>query len=52
MPYRLMQHSGNGKFEVVNVESGKRHGKTTKGKAESQMRLLRAIEYGWKPKKK
>jgi hypothetical protein len=52
MPYRLMQHAGNGKFEVVNVGSGKRHGKTTKTKAESQMRLLRGIEYGMKPKKK
>lgn len=44
MPYKLMQRGSNGKYEVVNVETGMGHGKTTKEKAMRQQRLLYAIE--------
>lgn len=50
MPYKLKEIGG--RYEVMNVESGKTHGKTSKKKAESQMRLLRAIEHGFKPKRR
>lgn len=50
MPYKL--HEIGGKYEVMNIGSGKSHGKTSKPKAISQMKLLRAIEHGWKPTKK
>ncbi len=51
MPYAILPEIG-GKFEVMNVESGKKHGKTTKTKAIKQMRLLNAIAHGFKPKRK
>lgn len=47
MPYKLKEIGG--KYEVMNVDTHKAHGLTTKKKASSQMRLLRAIEHGWKP---
>lgn len=47
MPYHIQKTDG--KFEVMNIKSGRTHGKTTKAKAERQMRLLRAIEHGFKP---
>lgn len=47
MPYDIKKSSG--KYEVMNLQSGRSHGKTTKKKAEKQIRLLRAIEHGWKP---
>jgi hypothetical protein len=50
MPYKIKGIGGT--YEVMNVESGKTHGKTSKKKAESQMRLLRAIEHGFKPRRK
>ena len=40
----------HGKFEVVNVDTGKIHAKSTTLKnAKSQVRLLNAIDHGWKP---
>jgi hypothetical protein len=50
MPYKLKKIGG--KYEVMNLDSGKKHGKTSKKKAESQLRLLRAIEHGFVPKKR
>lgn len=49
MPYGAFKLNGN-KYEVKNVKTGEIHAKgTTKEKAEKQMRLLRAIEHGYKP---
>lgn len=39
-----MQRGTNGKYEVVNTQTGKGHGKTTKEKAVKQQRLLYALE--------
>jgi hypothetical protein len=50
MPYKL--HEIGGKYEVMNIGTGKTHGKTTKAKAISQMNLLNAIKHGFKPSKK
>ena len=51
MPFKLKEIGG--KFEVMNLDSGKTYGRTSKSKAESQMRLLTAIkEGGFKPMKK
>ena len=48
MPYKVK--ATDGKFKVVNPETGKVHAKkTTKTKAEKQARLLRAVEHGFKP---
>jgi len=47
MPYHLVKEGK--KFEVKNMDTGKGHGKTTKTKAESQMRLLRGLEQGFIP---
>ena len=45
MPYEV-KHKGAGRYEVVNKRTGAGHGLTTKAKAEKQMRLLNAVEYG------
>lgn len=51
MPYKIKEKGT--KYQVMNIESGKVHSKgTTKGKAEKQVRLLRAIEHGFKPRRK
>lgn len=50
MPYKIKKTDS--KFEVMNIDTGRKHGKTTKTKALRQMKLLRAIEHGFKPKKK
>jgi len=47
MPYKLKRTDGG--YEVVNVATGRKHGKTTKSMAEKQLHLLRGIEHGWKP---
>lgn len=49
MPYAIAR-TGR-KYEVMNLESGKGHGATTKAKAVRQERLLRAIEHGFKPRR-
>ena len=48
--YKLKEIGG--KYEVMNVDSGRTHGKTSKKKAQAQMRLLQAIEHGYIPKRK
>jgi hypothetical protein len=47
----VMEERG-GKYEIVNKDSGRRHGKTTKSKAAKQMRLLQAIEHGFIPRRR
>ena len=47
MPYTIKKIDGH--FEVVNKDTGKSHGITTKKKAMAQERLLRAIQHGFKP---
>ena len=50
MPY-AMKKSGNA-YQVVNRQTGKVHAKhTTAAKAKAQMRLMRAVDHGWKPTK-
>ncbi len=43
-----IRKTGGGKYRVSTPHGTKAKG-TTKKKAESQSRLLRAIERGWKP---
>jgi hypothetical protein len=50
MPYKLKEIGGE--YEVMNVQSRKTHGKTSKKNAKAQMRLLQAIEHGYIPKRK
>lgn len=50
MPYQIRPRGT--KFELVNVATGHGFGKTTKGKAERQKRLLLAIEHGYDPSKR
>ena len=46
MPYQLIKLP-TGKYRVINTETKKVHSdSTTKEKAQSQLRLLNAIEYG------
>lgn len=49
MPYKIVKSGG--KYNVVNTESGsvKARG-TTKEKAEAQVRFLRGLEHGMKPR--
>lgn len=53
MPYKLMKKRGQDLYWVVSKESGKKHSEEpiTKKKAEAQMRLLYAVESGYKPSK-
>ena len=41
MPYQVIKK--NNKYEVMNTQTGKTHGETTKKKAEAQKRLLDMI---------
>ena len=51
MPYAILPV--NGAFKVVNTATGQVHAEhTTRPKAEAQVRLLRGIEHGMKPRKK
>ena len=48
MPYAMIS-VGGGMFRVVNTSTGKVHAeRTTKAKAEAQLRLLRGVEHGMK----
>jgi hypothetical protein len=48
MPYEMKKVDG--KYKVVNKETGKVHAKaTSKKKAQAQMRLLHGVDTGWKP---
>ena len=49
MPYAI-RPAGDGRFEVVNTATGKVHARhTSRVKAERQVRLLHAVEHGFKP---
>ena len=49
MPYHITRH-GDGSYTVRNVETGRVLSKhTTLEKAEAQVRLLQAIDHGFKP---
>lgn len=51
MPYAIRKRDG--KYCVVNTATGVVKAKhTTKAKAESQLRLLRGVEHGMKPRKR
>ena len=51
MPYAILPSDGG--FKVVNTSNGAVHAKhTTRAKAEAQVRLLRGVEHGMKPRKK
>jgi hypothetical protein len=47
MPYRMKKNK-DGTYDVDSPTS-KRAKHTTKAKAKSQIRLLNAVEHGWKP---
>jgi hypothetical protein len=51
MPYEIVQvGTYPRRYSVVNIVTGEVHAKnTTLAKAEAQIRLLRAVEHGWKP---
>jgi hypothetical protein len=50
MPYEKVS-VGHGKYNVVNKDTGEVHARgTTSGKADAQMRLLRGVEHGMKPR--
>jgi hypothetical protein len=52
MPYVIRKVRNKNCYSVKNIESGKIHAKcATKEKAKKQIRLLNAIEHGWKPSK-
>jgi hypothetical protein len=49
MPYKI-ERDGNSGWRVVNTETGDVKGSgMTRENAESQLRLLNAIEHGYKP---
>ena len=49
MPYKMLK-TKNG-YGVKNTTTGKWHSKnTTKAKASRQLKLLNAVEHGYKPK--
>jgi len=48
MPYEMSLKGGE--YVVRNKQTGKLHAKgTTKAKAAAQLRLLNAVDHGWKP---
>ena len=49
MPYKISRKGME--YAVKNVKTGKTYGYTTQPKAESQLRLLNAIEHGFVPTK-
>lgn len=49
MPGKISKVRGGYK---VSTQGGTKAKRTTKAKAEAQVRLLRAVEHGWKPTKK
>lgn len=49
MPVKISKVKGGFKVKTPNMVHAK---STTKEKAEKQAKLLRAVEHGWKPKKK
>jgi len=53
MPYKMRKVSNKNCYKVYNVKTRKVYAKcTSKSKAKKQMQLLRAIQYGFVPKKR
>ena len=53
MPYKMRKVSNKNCYKVYNVKTRKVYAKcTSKLKAKKQMQLLRAIQYGFVPKKR
>ena len=50
MPYVAVERGA--KYEIINKDTGRGHGKTSKSKATKQMRLLNAIEHGFVPRRR
>jgi hypothetical protein len=51
MPYAIRKVRNIECYTVKNIESGKIHSKcTTLEKAKKQLKLLNAIDNGWRPK--
>ena len=49
MPYKIIKKSAR-RYSVINPKNGKVHAKnTTLKRAKSQVRLLNAIDHGFKP---
>ena len=49
MPYKIVKKSAR-RYSVINPKNGKIHAKnTTLKRAKSQVRLLNAIDHGFKP---
>ncbi len=50
MPYVIRKVRNKNCYSVKNIITGKVHAKcATKEKAKKQLRLLNAVEHGWKP---
>ena len=50
MPYTIRKVRNKNCFEVKNKITGRVYAKcTTKDKANKQLRLLNAVEHGWRP---
>jgi hypothetical protein len=51
MPYQIRKIKNHNLYSVKNINTGVIHSKeTTKKKAEAQVKLLNAIDNGFKPK--
>lgn len=48
---KITKGKNKGKYRV-STQSGVKSKATTKKKAKSQARLIRAVDHGWKPKKR
>lgn len=50
MPYRIVRKGEH--YEVRNAQTGELHARhTSREKAERQVRLLRAIDHGYRPRR-
>ena len=53
MPYKIRKLPNKNKFRLYNTETGKIYAKgTTLENAQKQMKLLNAIDHGFKPKRR
>jgi hypothetical protein len=50
MPYKIKRNN-DGTYQVMNAITGKVHAKSaSKEDAEKQVRLMKGIDHGWKPR--
>ena len=53
MPYKMCKVRNRDCYKVVNAKDGKIHSVCTSlEKAKKQIRLLNAVDHGWKPSRK